>query len=107
MSYYRCKVDDNQPEIVKFIRSMGATVQHLHTIGKGCPDIAIGYAGLTMLAELKDGSKPVSAQKLTADEQKWHDDWKGGVYLIRNVKDAANAVSTLRKWGDILRSNNG
>ncbi len=100
---YQCKADANQPEIVDAIRKLGATVLHLHTIGKGCPDICIGYAGLSLLAEIKDGSKPLSAQKLTADEQEWHDTWKGGVYLIRHVEDAICAVSTLRQWGDILR----
>ena len=100
---FHCKADANQPEIVEAIRRAGATVLHLHTIGKGCPDICIGYAGLSLLAEIKDGSKPQSAQRLTSDEQEWHDTWKGGVYIVRNVEDALNAVLTLRRWGDILR----
>lgn len=101
---FSCRVDSNQPEVVAAIRKLGATVAHTHTIGKGFPDICVGHGGLTMLAEIKDGSKPQSAQKLTEDEQEWHDKWTGGCYLIRNVEDAAKAVETLKLWENILRS---
>lgn len=100
---FSCRVDSNQGEIVAAIRKLGATVAHTHTIGKGFPDICIGYAGQTMLAEIKDGSKPPSGQKLTKDEQDWLDSWRGGCYLIRNIDDAAKAVETLKLWGSILR----
>lgn len=95
---YHCKADANQPEIVAAIRAIGGTVLHMHTLGHGAPDIAIGYGGLTLLAEIKDGSK-----KLTPDELAWHESWTGGCYLIRNIEDAARAVETLKSWGIILR----
>jgi hypothetical protein len=100
---YGCKADKNQPEIVEAIRKLGGTVLHLHTLGHGAPDICIGYGGLSLLAEIKDGGRPLSAQKLTKDEQEWHSKWTGGCYLIRNVEDAAKAVNTLKSWGMKLR----
>jgi hypothetical protein len=66
---FAARIDANQPAIVAAIRKMGATVLHLHTIGKGAPDILIGYQGKNALVELKDGAKPPSARKLTPDEE--------------------------------------
>ena len=53
---------------------MGCTVQHLHTIGKGCPDILVGIKDINLLVEIKDGNKFPSERKLTTDEKKWFDD---------------------------------
>lgn len=92
------KVDSNQPEIVEYLRSLGCSVWHTHQLGKGFPDIAVGFGGVTMLAELKDGSKPISAQKLTPDEEKFRITWKGCVYLIRSEEDAKNMVNTMKRW---------
>ena len=33
------RIDANQPEIVKSFRKLGCTVQHLHMVGDGCPDL--------------------------------------------------------------------
>ena len=41
----QAKVDANQSDIVAGLRSIGATVQPLHAVGKGCPDLLIGYRG--------------------------------------------------------------
>jgi len=81
------KADRNQPEIVKAFRDLGCTVQHLHTVGKGCPDILVGYEGFNYLIEIKDGEKPPSARKLTKDEKEWHDKWLGQVDVIENAHD--------------------
>ena len=52
------RVDRNQAEIVQALRSMGATVQHLHTIGKGCPDILVGFGGKTISWKLRTVLNP-------------------------------------------------
>lgn len=82
------RTDSNQREIVKVFRDMGATVQILSDVGKGCPDLLIGYHGSNYLVEVKDGSKPPSAQRLTEHEQKFHVGWKGQVIIIRSNEDA-------------------
>lgn len=91
------KIDSNQPAIVQILRQLGCTVQHLHTIGKGCPDILIGINGLNILAEIKDGNKPPSQRNLTPDEKEWHLNWRGQVSIIESVDDAINLVSSIKK----------
>ncbi len=90
-------VDANQPEIVEAIRKMGCSVQHLHTIGQGCPDLLIGISGKNILAEIKDGSKPPSSRKLTADEIIWHGLWRGQVQIIDSIEHAIRAINWWRK----------
>jgi len=82
------KVDKNQVEIVAALRKMGASVQHLHAVGKGCPDILAGIKNQNILIEIKDGKKPLSKQKLTPDQIKWHKEWNGQVAIVRSVNDA-------------------
>lgn len=82
------RVDDNQKEVVKALRDAGATVQHLHTVGSGCPDILVGFRGINHLMEIKDGSKPRSKRELTPDEQEWHDAWRGEVTIVNSADEA-------------------
>lgn len=89
------RVDANQPEIVKALRGVGASVLHLHTVGKGCPDILIGFRGQNIAAEIKDGSKPPSKRKLTPDEQEWHEAWRGQVAIIETVDDALRLIGAI------------
>jgi hypothetical protein len=42
------------------LRSAGATVQSLAGVGKGVPDLLVGFKGQTLLFEVKDGFKPPS-----------------------------------------------
>ena len=78
------KIDVNQPALVEQIRDLGWTVQHLHTLGKGCPDIMVGAKGKNYLFEIKN---PEYDGKLTADEQEWHDMWKGQVDIAETIED--------------------
>lgn len=86
------KVDDNQREIVVALRGIGATVQPLHAVGQGCPDLLAGYRGQNLLIEVKDGSKPPSARKLTADQSKWHAGWRGQACVVESVDDALRVM---------------
>ena len=89
------KVDDNQEAIVAALRRVGASVQSLAAIGKGCPDLLVAYRWNTVVMEVKDGAKPPSAQKLTEDEQEWHARWKDVVYIVRNVDEALKAIGAI------------
>lgn len=88
------RTDANQREVVAALRAVGATVQHLHAVGRGCPDLCVGFRGVNYLIEIKDGSKPPSARRLTADEKIWHDSWQGTVCVVESVDDALNAIGT-------------
>lgn len=90
------KVDRNQPEIVAAARRMGCSVQHLHAVGQGCPDLLIGVNGKNLLWEIKDGLQVPSKRRLTADELIWHDEWRGQVSVIESVDDAIRAINWAR-----------
>jgi hypothetical protein len=90
------RVDDNQAIIVRALRSVGATVQSLADIGKGCPDLLVAFRGQCFVAEVKDGSKPPSRRKLTPDEENWHRLWAAPVYILNNIDDALNMLGLSR-----------
>lgn len=79
------KVDINQKEIVAALRKIGATVQTLHEVGKGCPDLLVGFKGVNLLMEIKN---PEYSGKLTEREAEWHDAWKGEVWIVETVDEA-------------------
>ena len=82
------RVDANQRDIVQAIRQYGARVLPIHELGKGAPDLLVGYKGKNLLIEVKDGAKSPSRRKLTEDEQVWHELWKGQVAVITSVAEA-------------------
>ena len=88
----RAKKDDNQDDIVAALRKMGASVWITSQMGNGSPDLVVGYAGKNYLIEVKDGSKPPSAQKLTGDESKFHDGWGGNIFVVKSVDDAIDLI---------------
>lgn len=83
------KIDANQPEIVKGLRQAGAFVQSLAAVGNGCPDLMVGFRGVTLAMEIKDGSKPPSERRLTKDQLAWHAAWLGGPLCVVDSLDAA------------------
>ena len=89
------KVDANQPEIVHALEQVGATVLYLHQLGKGAPDIAVGWCGRNYLFEIKDGTKPPSKRLLTIYEERWHMRWHGHVEIIESVEDALRKIGAI------------
>jgi len=91
---HHAKIDANQPEIVKALRSVGCSVQSLATVGKGCPDLLVGYRSVNLLMEVKDGSLAPARRRLTPLEDSWHALWKGRCYVVENVEQALAVVKT-------------
>lgn len=85
-------VDANQAEIVATLRAVGVTVQILAAVGQGCPDLLVGRKGINVLLEVKDSRKPPSARRLTPDQQRWHNAWRGRVHVVTTVEQALAAV---------------
>jgi hypothetical protein len=85
-------VDANHSSIVLALRQCGCTVQSLAMVGKGCPDLLVGRQGQNYLLEVKDGDKVTSKRKLTADEEEWHDSWRGAVSIVANIEEALAVV---------------
>jgi len=88
----RGRIDANQPEIVKALRAVGASVQSLADMGRGVPDLLVGWRGLNLLFEVKDGAKPPSARRLTPDEERWHRGWRGQVVVVEDPRSALAAL---------------
>jgi hypothetical protein len=85
---YANRIDANQNKIVDAMRKVGAVVRIISQ-GDGIPDLLVGYKGYTILMEVKDGDKVPSARKLTEPEQKFFDDWRGGMLAVVNSVEEA------------------
>jgi hypothetical protein len=88
-------VDRNQPEIVKALRNAGVSVQPLHAVGKGCPDLLCAWRNRNVLLEVKDGDKPPSARRLTGPQVDWHAGWGADVFVVETIEQALAAVGRL------------
>ena len=89
---YANRIDANQNGIVDALRKAGAVVRIISQ-GDGIPDLLVGYQGYTILMEVKDGNKPPSARTLTPAEQKFFDEWRGGMVVIVNrVEEAIDVL---------------
>lgn len=89
------KVDRNQPEIVAALRRVGATVLVLSAVGRGCPDIVVGYHGVNYFIEIKDGEKPPSERRLTPDQVEWHGKWRGRAGVAETMDDALRIIGAI------------
>lgn len=83
------KVDANQDQVVIALKAAGATVQSLAAVGKGVPDLLVGWQGKTVLFEVKDGRRPPSEQRLTEQQLTWHGTWRGGPLCVVDGPEAA------------------
>ena len=83
MTYHIARTDSNQAAIVLELRKLGYSVQPLHTVGGGCPDIVVGHDGKNYLFEIK-----TRGGKLTQDEAIFFEVWRGQVNVIYSVEDA-------------------
>ena len=91
------RIDANHNVIVDGLRAVGAEVQSLASVGRGCVDLAVAFRGSWYMGEVKDGSKPPSKQALTPDEKKWHERFsaKAPVHIWRSLDDALRTIGAL------------
>lgn len=94
---YKKKVDRNQKEIVDQLRQIpGVSVLLLHTVGKGCPDICVGYLGRNLLVEIKDELLPKSKKKLTDPELDFHKTWTGELMIAETFEQILGWIERVR-----------
>ena len=87
------RTDRNHSEIINALRKIpNLSVFSTHEVGKGFPDIVIGYKGINYLIEIKDGNKPPSARKLTNAELQFHSNWKGQIKIVNNFDELLNIL---------------
>lgn len=89
------RVDDNQAEIVHALRLAGASVECLHVVGGGVPDLLVGYRGQNYLLEVKSaGGKPNALQ------QQWHRSWDGQVASVWTAEGALRVLGCIEPIPD-------
>jgi hypothetical protein len=91
------RTDANQAAIVAALRAAGCSVLDTSSLGRGFPDLVVGTQGRTLLVEVKDGSKPPSARRLTDAHQTLHSTWRGGAIAV--VTDIDSAMRAVRVTG--------
>jgi len=96
------RADRNQPQIVRDLRRAGFSVQSLHTVGDGCPDILVGHQGMNWLFEIKNPEQPPSKRKLSPDEKDFFEEWKGQINIIHHADEAIEIILYWRKEMGLL-----
>ncbi len=98
------KVDENQGDLVDKIRSMGVSVAITSGAHDGFTDLVIGFGGITVLVEVKDGSKEPARRKLTPQQVTFHQSFKGAITVIENEEQAIELVRRLRQVAATTRT---
>lgn len=88
--------DGNQPEIVAALRAVGASVATCQAVGKGFPDLVVGYQGRNYMFEIKDPSQPKHRHELTPAQVEFHEGWRGDLVKIFTAKEALQYIGALR-----------
>jgi len=81
------RLDYDHVAIVLALREVGASVQSLADVGRGCPDLLVGWHGTNILMEIKS-----QGGHLTPAEKDWHANWKVYVQVVHSVGDALRVL---------------
>ncbi len=96
------RTDTNHRDIVDALRAIGCSVCDLSGAHNGIPDLLVGIGpqgegvGKNILIEVKDGTKPPSKQKLTAEQAIFHKSWRGPLFVVNSVERALEVVNRAR-----------
>lgn len=89
------KVDENQNEIVSFLRAIGCRVQLLTSVGSGCPDLLVGTPAprrQLILIEIKDGKR--KASKLNEAQVEFFREWQQyPVVMVKTLDEARQVIA--------------
>jgi hypothetical protein len=83
------RTDVNQQEIVDALRMGGATVRDMSGIGRGFPDLCVGFRGRNWLLEVKRDGKA----KFTLDQQTFQASWGGQWARVSNSVEAWEVIN--------------
>jgi hypothetical protein len=85
------KVDRNQASIVERFRALGWSVQPLHTVGAGVPDLLVSgiLSGGELMGCRMTYPVEVKAEQgtLTKDQKHWFALWRAPVFIVRTFED--------------------
>lgn len=86
---YACKVDANHAEVVAALRAAGASVIDTSRLGKGVPDLIVGFREITLLMEIKNPKTQYGRRGLNKNQRVWAETWQGGAVAVVDGPDAA------------------
>ena len=81
------RVDSNHREIADALRAVGASVVSLAAIGRGVPDLLVGFRGVNYLLEIK-----TTKGKLTPDQTEFTALYRGAFVVVRSIGEAYDAI---------------
>lgn len=95
--------DAAEPPTIAALKADGWSVSRLEPVGNdhGLPDLVIGKAGWTTLAEVKNPPGPKGGRKgkrLTDHQEKWHEEWLGAAPLVMDGATPADNVARANEW---------
>lgn len=100
---YAKATDANHATIAKAFRRYGFTVIDTHHAGGGWPDLACARAGRLVLVEVKDGTKPPSARRLSKAEAKLHQLLRASGVKVEVVTSVAEVTHLAEHFGTLER----
>lgn len=83
---YAAKRDKIEPDIIKALEFVGATVEQLSK--RDVADLLVGFRGVNYLLEVKSGA----AGRVSDGQQNWQDSWRGMVAVVRSVDEALEVL---------------
>lgn len=86
----RARVDQNHGAIAAYFQAHGCQVQSLARLGKGVPDLLVGWQTRTALVEVK-----TDTGKTTPDQVAFHQRFP--VWIVRNESEAFVVVDWLKQ----------
>ena len=88
----RCQTDSNHTAVMDALRAAAMKPVSTASLGSGFPDIVVGFRGINVMLEVKDGAKFPSQRALTADEKTFHETWPGQICVVESPEAAVIAV---------------
>ena len=84
------RTDNNQAEIVRALKQVGATITDTSMVGGGFPDIVVGICKKTFLIEIKNKE---ARGKLRVSQKIFQEFWKGEeVHVVETVEEALRVI---------------
>lgn len=103
MRRYSKARDANEKDVIAALLAAGWSVSRLEPVAKdkGLPDLVIGKAGYTTLAEVKVPAGPRGGRKgkkPTEEQEAWHEQWRGARPLVLDAADNGENVARAEQW---------
>lgn len=93
LNRYAKQRDENEPEIVAALESIGCTVQRLDQP----VDLLVGRGANNVLMEVKNPAKIPSQRRLTKAQKTFFKTWRGQVCKVETAEEAIEVVQRLTR----------